>query len=264
MKKVALVIAVISMITYTSCKNSTSKKETHNSEKHTHWTYEGETSPEHWTEIEKNSDCGGKRQSPINIIDIYTKPTNQKKNPLNIMYSPKTELTQVINNGHSIQFNFETGDSIQYHEATYHLSQIHFHEPSEHTINGVRYPLEIHLVHKSKTNNFTVMSVLAEEGKESQLFEFLESFLPIKENKTREIHQSLDLSTLFPENNNFYSYDGSLTTPPCTENVNWVIFKEPIIVSVEEVLKLKKNMPKDNYRNEQPLYDRIVFENIHE
>jgi carbonic anhydrase len=264
MKKIVLVFLIALIFSLISCNTNKNKKETHKKENHPHWAYDGETSPEHWAEIEKNSDCDGKKQSPINIIDIHTKPTKHKENPLNILYSPKTELNQVVNNGHSIQFNFQAGDSIQYHGDTYHLSQIHFHEPSEHTINGVRYPLEIHLVHKSKANNFTVMSVLAEEGKESQLFEFLESFLPIDENKTREIHQSLDLATLFPANNDFYSYEGSLTTPPCTENVNWVIFKEPIIVSVEEVLKLKKNMPKDNYRNEQPINNRIVSINVHD
>ena len=260
MKKLLIPIVLLILVVF---KVYNDKKEKHQKETHPHWTYEGETSPEHWAEIEKNSDCSGKKQSPINIIDILTKPTNQKENSLDIMYSPTTQINKAVNNGHSIQFNFEEGDSIQYHNNTYHLSQIHFHEPSEHTINGVRYPLEIHLVHKSKTDNFTVMSVLAEEGEESQLFEFLESFLPIKEGNTKEIHQSLDLSTLFPTNKNFYSYEGSLTTPPCTENVNWVIFKEPIIVSVEEVIKLKKNMPKDNYRNEQPIYDRIISVNTH-
>lgn len=271
MKRLLLSIAVIAVVTITSCNNSNAKKESHksetdshNSEKKAHWTYDGETSPEHWAEIEKNSDCDGKKQSPINIIDIDTKPTKQKENPLNILYTPTTAISQVVNNGHSIQFNFEAGDSIQYHNDTYHLSQIHFHEPSEHTINGIRYPLEIHLVHKSKQDNFTVMGVLAKEGQESQLFEFLESFLPIEENKSKEIHQSLDLTTLFPDNKNFYSYDGSLTTPPCTQNVNWVIFKDPIIVSLDEVLKLKSNMPVDNYRNEQPIYDRVVSINLHE
>lgn len=264
MKKVVFAFIIFALISITSCNSKKAEKVTHKKESHLHWTYQGETSPEHWAEIEKNSDCDGKKQSPINIIDIHTKPSKQKENPLNILYSPKTELNQVINNGHSIQFNFEAGDSIQYHGETYHLSQVHFHEPSEHTVNGVRYPLEIHLVHKSKANTYTVMGILAEEGEESQLFEFFESFLPIKENKTKEIHQSLDLATLFPKNNDFYSYGGSLTTPPCTESVNWVIYKTPIIVSVEEVLKLKNNLPKDNYRNEQPVNDRVVSLNTHE
>ena len=262
MKKLLIPVVLIVLVAL-KAYNDHNHKETHQKETHLHWTYKGETSPEHWAEIEKNSDCDGKRQSPINIIDIYTKPTKQTTNPLNIMYSPTTQINKVINNGHSIQFNFETGDSIQYHNNTYHLAQVHFHEPSEHTINGVRYPLEIHLVHTGKNNEYMVMSVLAEEGEKSQLFEFFESFLPLKENATKEIHQSLDLATLFPKNNDFYSYGGSLTTPPCTENVNWVVFKQPIIVSVEEVIKLKKNMPKDNYRNEQSINNREVALNLH-
>ncbi|PWG04445.1 carbonic anhydrase [Polaribacter aquimarinus] len=260
MKKLLIPSLLLLLVVY---KVYNDHKETPHKETHQHWTYQGETSPEHWAEIEKNSDCNGKKQSPINIIDINTKPTNTNENPLDIMYSPNTQINKVINNGHSIQFNFEAGDSIRYHNHTYHLAQIHFHEPSEHTINGVRYPLEIHLVHTGKNKEYTVMSVLAEEGEESQLFEFFESFLPLKEHETKEIHQSLDLSTLFPKNANFYSYGGSLTTPPCTESVNWVVFKQPIIVSVEEVLKLKKNMPKDNYRNEQPIYDREVALNLY-
>ncbi|WP_343329474.1 carbonic anhydrase family protein [Polaribacter staleyi] len=258
MLKFITLCAIITLISFTSCKSSNKEKEFHKKEHQTHWTYAGETAPEHWAEIEKNSDCGGKKQSPINIIDVDTKPQVEKENPLNILYSPSTKLKQAINNGHSIQFDFETGDSIQYKGNTYFLLQLHFHEPSEHTINGVRFPLEIHLVHKSKSNKYTVMSILAKEGTKSQLFEFFESFLPIKENETKEIHKPLDLSTLFPKNTNFYSYGGSLTTPPCTESVNWMVFKEPIIISVDEVLKLKSNMPKDNYRNEQPLNDRVV------
>ena len=256
MNRFVAIIVIFALISITSCKSD--KTETHTKEHQPHWSYDGETSPEHWVEIEKNSDCDGNRQSPINIIDIDTKPTQQKDTLLKVLYTPKTALKQVTNNGHSIQFDFEAGDSIQYHGEIYHLSQLHFHEPSEHTINGIRYPLEIHLVHKSKSNAYTVMSVLAKEGAKSQLFEFFESFLPIKVNTTKEIHQSSDLTTLFPENKNFYTYGGSLTTPPCTENVNWIIFKEPIIVSVDEVLKLKNNMPKNNYRNKQPLNNREV------
>lgn len=232
------------------------------SHKNLHWTYEGETSPQHWSEIEKNSDCDGVRQSPINIIDIKTINSGIDESKLNISYSPMTFINSVINNGHTIQFNFETGDSIKYHDKTFHLAQIHFHEPAEHTVNGIRYPLEIHLVHTFQNQEYAVMSVLAKEGQESQLFEFLESFLPIEVDKSKTIHQPLDLTTLFPTNKSYYAYGGSLTTPPCTENVNWIVFKEPIIVSEEEVLKLKKNMPKDNYRNEQPLNGRIVELNL--
>lgn len=256
MKKLLLSISLV--IACTSCNNSKVKKENVHNEKHPHWAYSGETSPEHWAEIEKDADCDGKRQSPINIIDINTQASKPNENSVNILYSPKTILNKVTNNGHSIQFDFEDGDSIQYKGNTYHLSQIHFHEPSEHTINGVRYPLEIHLVNSSKDHGYTVISILAREGNESELFDFFESFIPLEEHQSKEIKQPLNLSTLFPEQKDFYSYGGSLTTPPCTESVNWVIFKNPITVSLDEVLKLKKDMPINNYRTEQPINDRIV------
>ena len=223
-----------------------------------HWSYQGETSPEHWTEIEKNSDCGGASQSPINIIDNTTVPMNPNDS-LHLFYSPKTVLSKVENNGHSIQFDFETGDSIQFKNQVYYLKQIHFHEPSEHKINGVTYPIEAHLVHMSQNKQLMVFSVLGVEGEESQMFEFFKSFLPLENGETKEIHQELDITNLSLENRGYYYYSGSLTTPPCTENVNWIVFKDPIVISLDEVLALRKNMPLNNYRNEQPINDRTIY-----
>lgn len=252
MNKLSINILVFTCILFLAC----------NTEKHNkHWSYEGETAPEHWAEIEKNTQCDSQHQSPINIIETKT-TINSTATDLNIMYSPNTVLNKVENNGHSIQFDFNPGDSIQYKNNTYFLKQIHFHEPAEHLINGIKYPIEIHLVHISKDNAITVLGILGMEGEKSQLFEFFESFLPIKNGEERIINQNLDLTSLFPNKKDFYSYSGSLTTPPCTENVNWIVFKEPIIISLEEVLKLKENMPLNNYRNEQPVNDRIIYHNI--
>ncbi|MGJ5641964.1 carbonic anhydrase [Formosa sp. S-31] len=222
-----------------------------------HWSYSGETSPEHWKEIEKRSNCDGKKQSPINIITKDAVSVHEE-NKLNIEYSPLTEIGKVENNGHSIQFDFELGDYIRYNKELYALKQIHFHEPSEHKINGITYPIEVHLVHTNESGQITVLAILGQEGEESQLFEMLESFLPLKTGASKEIHKSIDLSGLFLDKDNYFSYGGSLTTPPCTENVNWVVFKEPIVLSVDEVLKLKNNMPINNYRNEQALNGRVV------
>ncbi len=254
-----IILLTCGLLILVSCKQS--KKETHSNntlhENEKHWSYSGETSPEHWIEIEKNSDCDGKHQSPINIIN---KDANSiaTKGDLKTLYAPTTLISEVKNNGHSIQFDFEEGDSISYKNEIYYLKQIHFHEPSEHKINGIIYPIEIHLVHLSKTGKITVLGILGEEGNESQLFEFFESFLPLKNGAKKDIHHNIDLSSLLLDKKHYYSYSGSLTTPPCTEGVNWIIFKEPIILSVDEVLKLKNNMPINNFRNEQPLNDREV------
>ncbi len=260
MKPYYTYLLLVSLVLLNACKKENESLQIAENENHKHWSYEGETSPEHWIEIERNSDCGGKRQSPINIIDIKTIAVDSAKT-LKVSYSPETILNKVENNGHSVQFDFNEGDSINYKGETFHLKQIHFHEPSEHNINGVKYPIEIHLVHQSNSKKLSVISILCIEGEESQLFEFFESYLPIEINEFKEINKVVNLSDLFPKEQSFYSYNGSLTTPPCTEGVNWIVYKEPIIISLEEVLKLKKNMPLNNYRNEQELNERKVYYN---
>ncbi len=268
MKKLHYLIA-FSFLTILSCKNTTEPKpeeqptpvekqeETTAHEEKQHWTYEGETGPEHWAEIEKNSDCEGKSQSPINIIDAEAE-VDASLLPLAISYSTDVQIHDVTNNGHSIQYNFEKGDYITLGDEKYELKQIHFHESSEHTINGVRYPVEMHLVHMNATNQIAVLSVLGIEGDSSDTYTFLEKYLPIQKGETKVINSTFDLNKKLPENKDYYTYSGSLTTPPCTENVSWFVFKNPISVTVEQVKLLKDLMPINNYRDEQPLNDRVV------
>jgi carbonic anhydrase len=251
------VVLALSACRFEANHNSSEKE---SKEKHSHWSYQGETSPEHWAEIEKNSDCGGMSQSPINIIETDAVTVNNSSN-LEIYYSSQTLLSEVENNGHSIQFDFETGDSILYNNEIYYLKQIHFHEPAEHLINGIKYPLEIHLVHASADNKLTVIGILGMEGKKSDLFEFFKSFLPLANGETKEIHKEIDLTELSLESKDYFSYTGSLTTPPCSENVNWIMIKEPLVLSLDEVNSLKENMPVNNYRNEQALNGRKVYFN---
>lgn len=260
--KITLLLCAL-LLTILACKQS--QKKTHaNTDISTehqadekHWSYSGETSPRHWTEIEKNSDCDGYLQSPINIIHRSADSVKISDN-FKMFYTKDTFLSEVKNDGHSIKFAFESGDSIRYKNDIYYLKQIHFHEPAEHKINGLIYPIEIHLVHQSKSGKYTVLGILGEEGVESDLFEFFQSFLPLENGETKEIDREIDLSYLQLDKKHYYTYKGSLTTPPCTESVHWVIFKEPIILSVEEVLTLKSNMPVNNYRHEQPLNGRVV------
>lgn len=251
-----------------SCENNTENKATDatvNEEKHEgdhqkdhkHWTYEGETGPEHWVEIEKESDCGGKRQSPINIIAVNAIDDASLK-PIETHYSANVKIHEITNNGHSIQYDFEKGDFITLNGIDYQLKQFHFHEPSEHTINGIRYPLEMHLVHVSKDNKIAVLAILAKEGENSEPFTFLEKYLPINKGETKLIDTYFDLNKNLPEDKEYYTYSGSLTTPPCTEDVTWVVYKTPITVSLDQVKQLQKLMPLNNYRTEQPINERIV------
>lgn len=218
------------------------------------WNYKGEDGVENWHK--KHKDCGGDHQSPINII---TK--DAKKEPLgepHPSYKEETMIHDVVNNGHSVQFNFEPGDHHIFNGVKYNLKQIHFHEPSEHTINGVRYPMVIHLVHKSEDGQILVFAVMAKEGKGSAPFNFLETYLPLKKGETKKVGKNFSLPSILPKDKGYYYYVGSLTTPPCSEGVNWIIFKNPITVSKQQVEKMHNSLPDSNYRPAQPLNGRIV------
>lgn len=240
-------------------KEVKTSKEVAKTSKKKHWSYEGETGPEHWAEFEKDSDCDGKHQSPINIISVEAKTDTDLK-PLDIYYASQTKIHDVVNNGHSIQYNFEPGDYINYKGKKFELKQIHFHEASEHTINGVRFPIVIHMVHVSKDKEFLVLAIMAKEGKSSAPFKFLESYLPVEKGQIKTVDASFDLNQNLPKDKGYYNYVGSLTTPPCTEGVNWFVFKDPITISVGQVKQLQKLMPMNNYRNEQPLNGRQVIQ----
>tara|TARA_R110002167_G_scaffold266779_3_gene473566 strand:+ start:2896 stop:3717 length:822 start_codon:yes stop_codon:yes gene_type:complete len=236
--------------------NDTDQWTDHQKEK-THWSYEGETGPSHWVEIEKQSDCDGEKQSPINIIDVAV-VDDSSLSPIDIHYSSNVKIHEISNNGHSIQYNFEKGDHITLNGTKYELMQIHFHEASEHTINGVRYPLEMHMVHFDNQGQIAVLAVMAIEGESSAPFTFLENYLPVKTGEIKQINANFDLNLNLPDNKEYYTYKGSLTTPPCTESVGWYVFKTPITISLDQVKQLQKLMPLNNYRDEQPLNGRIV------
>jgi carbonic anhydrase len=235
-------------------------KEVHKSEGD-HWSYEGETGPLHWAEIEKDSDCNGLRQSPINIIDVDV-ASEPIADPIKIFYSSDVKIHDISNNGHTIQYNFEKGDYITIKDEKYELKQIHFHDASEHTINGVRYPLEMHMVHAGPNDQLAVIAVMAIEGKNSEPFDFLEKYLPVERGEVKEINANFDLNLNLPDNRDYYTYKGSLTTPPCTESVNWFVFKNPITVSLNQVKQLQVLMPFHNYRDEQPLNGRKVMKYV--
>ncbi len=224
------------------------------------WSYEGETSPEHWAEIEANATCDGTHQSPINIIEVDTKKEASGLKEEDIHYKELTTIYSVTNNGHSIQYNFKDDENyVSFKDKNYVLKQFHFHSPSEHTINGIRYPLVIHMVHQSSEKDFVVFAFMVKEGEASKPFSFIESYLPVKEGETKIIEKPYDFNESVAYNASHFYYKGSLTTPPCTETVNWFVFKEPITASLDQVKALSELMPKNNYRNEQPLNDRTVL-----
>lgn len=230
-----------------------------------HWTYAGELGPEHWADLEIGSACSGARQSPVNIIRTDTLPNTSENSSLTLHYPSATQIRSATNNGHSIQLDFEPGDEISFRGERYLLKQIHFHSPSEHTLNGVRFPLEIHLVHKNAANTqFVVLSALGYEGRSSPVLQqFGDGPLPAM-GQSVNMAMPFDLSGLFPTAlTPRFEYAGSLTTPPCTENVNWIVFETPFVLAEDQVKKLQQQMPVDNYRGVQPLNGREVSLIVH-
>ncbi len=224
------------------------------------WSYHGETAPEHWAELEKGAACQGQAQSPINILSGQCATLPGADTALAWYYDPQTHLYRVVNNGHTVEFDFERGDSLRFRGKVYQLLQIHFHAPAEHTLDGIRYPLEIHLVHRNEAGEYAVLGIWAREGAVNEPLAFLESFLPLALGEERALNAAFDLKGLLPEKPaHFYTYPGSLTTPPCTEKVQWLLFAQPLILSLEEEVALRQNLPRDNYRGVQPLNDRVVF-----
>lgn len=234
-------------------------------EENDHWGYAGEMGPAHWAELESGSACSGSRQSPVNIIRTDTTPRTSDDRLLELNYPSVTRILSAANNGHSVQLDFEPGDEIRLQGEQYFLQQIHFHSPSEHTLNGVRYPLEMHLVHSNRARDrFTVLSVLGYEGRSSPVLRQFEQFGVPEMGQSIPMAMPIDLSAIFPTTlTPRFHYSGSLTTPPRTENVNWVVFETPFMLAEEQVKRLQRQMPVNNYRGVQPLNGRAISLVVH-
>lgn len=218
-----------------------------------HWSYEGETGPAHWAEIVTDCDCGGMAQSPIDIVGSVK---GENLSDLVLNYSAYTEL-DIVNNGHSIQVNYPQGEFVV-GDVTYKLAQFHFHAGSEHFIAGKQFALEAHLVHVSDDGQIAVIGVMVEEGAENAFFSKFWGQLP----ETAEAHTTaaldFDVTNILPADKSYFHYSGSLTTPPCTEGVQWFVYKNAIEASAEQIAKLASLMPKDNFRPVQAVNDRVI------
>lgn len=223
-----------------------------------HWDYEGELGPDHWDKLilEKWHCKIGDMQSPIGIS------VTEKTKLNDIIFHYYSTPLKIINNGHTIQVNYEKGSSISIGQKKYELIQFHFHTPSEHVIHKKRYPMEAHLVHKGEHGQLAVVAVLMDEGKENAFIKTLWSNFPKEVGKEHIVSDiRICASQLLPKNTTaYYSYPGSLTTPPCTENVNWLILKTPIEVSKAGLHKFT-SLFKYDARPIQPVHGRVVKEN---
>ncbi|WP_255298406.1 carbonic anhydrase [Brevibacillus dissolubilis] len=227
---------------------------------HVHWSYEGEGAPEHWGDISPDyATCvNGKEQSPINIETAKVKPTGTGGGQaFTLSYKP-TPFT-VINNGHTIQANPEDPHNIiTIDSESYQLAQFHFHTPSEHQLNSQNFALELHLVHKNAQGHLAVLGVMLKEGAENPTIAKIWSGMPKTEDtEDVELVEPIDLNTLLPEDRKSFRYNGSLTTPPCSEGVKWTVLEQPIEMSREQIAAYQAIFPM-NARPVQPVKERVV------
>lgn len=212
-----------------------------------HWSYEGETSPEHWAELDKLfTTCStGKTQSPINILPEKVQD-DESLSPIKVEYAPSP--VSIINNGHTIQVNLKNQDNrITLEGKTYILQQFHFHLPSEHEVDGKHADMELHFVHKSEDETLAVLSVLITKGSENVELKKLWSVLPSEESEQEvPVEGVFDMNQLLPTDLYSFRYQGSLTTPPCTEGVQWIVLENPVQWSDEQIGKFEGIFPHDN------------------
>lgn len=224
-----------------------------------HWGYSGHEGPAHWADLDKgNAVCKlGKEQSPIDI-------RGEVKTPMPaIAFDYKSGPLKVINNGHTVQVNFDKGSSIKVGDEQYDLLQAHFHTPSEELVNGVAYDMVWHLVHKSAEGKLAVVGVLVKSGATNSAIDAVAANLLAQVVGQEQVTGGVTINpaALLPVKRGYYHFMGSLTTPPCSEGVSWYVLKDPIEAAPALIKKFGAIFG-PNARPAQPLNARVVKESL--
>jgi carbonic anhydrase len=196
-----------------------------------HWSYSGLAGPQAWGKLKPEfSQCAiGQRQSPIDIREGIALDLE----PVQFDYQPSS--FSVIDNGHTVQVNLAPGNSIEVNGKRYALLQFHFHRPSEERINGRQFEMDAHLVHKDAEGRLAVVAVLLERGAAQPLLQTVWNNLPLEKNEEFAARAQIDLNQLLPTDRRYYTYMGSLTTPPCSEGVLWLVMQQPVPMSAQQI-----------------------------
>ena len=220
-----------------------------------HWGYSGETGPENWAKLSgDNFACTGKNQSPINLTGFI----EAELSPLAFNYSAGG--SEIINNGHTVQINYQKGSTFTVDNSEFNLLQFHFHAPSENNIKGHSFPLEAHLVHADKEGNLAVVAVMFKEGAENKGLAAAWQKLPMHAGDKNKFAENIVASDILPANKEYYRFNGSLTTPPCSEGVRWFVMKDAVSASKEQIQAFKSTMHGPNNRPLQPVNARMILQ----
>jgi len=247
-------------------------------EGNTHWGYSGHGGPENWASLTAdNFACTGKNQSPINLsgfIEAELKP---------IKFSYQTGGNEIINNGHTIQVNYEQGSRIELDGQEFNLLQVHFHAPSENHINGHSYPVEAHFVHANEQGDLAVIAVMYEEGTpktvlevhtdkfrdkvvvavmspQDKMLEELWKLMPTTAGEKHALKDRVNVDKILPKHRDYYRFNGSLTTPPCSEGVRWLVMKEVVTISKDQINAFEAVLHEPNNRPLQPINARPLLQ----
>jgi len=223
----------------------------------THWTYEGEFGPENWSKINTAwAACNtGNRQSPIDLRGGIKVDLEQ----INFDYHPSS--FNEIDNGHTIQVNVAGGNFLSVGGTTYELQQFHFHRPGEERINGKGTEMVVHLVHKSYDNKIAILAVLLERGDANPMIQTVWNNLPLEKHMTVTPSIVIDVNEILPARRDYFTYMGSLSEPPCTENVLWLVMKQPMTASPQQMALFSRLYP-FNSRPVQQANGRMIKESM--
>jgi len=220
------------------------------------WDYGKTLGPSHWGDLNPEfATCkAGHHQSPIDIRN----PQKANLPPIHFDYKPSP--LHIIDNGHTIMINYALGSTMSVGRKKYELKQFHFHIPSEERINGKSFDMSLHLVHVDAEGKLAVVAVLLQQGKDNPLVHELWNDLPGEKEKEEQLDNiRIDASQLLPSDQSYYTFSGSLTTPPCSEGVTWFVLKHPVTISARQI-KQFSHLYRHDARPVQPLYDRVVLE----
>ena len=223
-----------------------------------HWSYEGKDGPEHWGDLSPDFlMCSeGWNQSPINLVDDVHADLPE------LVFEYYSSNLNEINNGHTIMQNIKPGSVLRIpgRDMSFELKQFHFHSPSEHTIDGKSFAMEIHFVHADKDGELGVVAVMIDEGEAHPVLSMLWSFMPEQTGETIQKPIGIEETNLLPPTREYYTYSGSLTTPPCTEGVRWIVLKTPIQASASQIARFKDRVGPATNRPVQPIHARIILD----
>ena len=221
-----------------------------------HWAYEGDHGPANWARLDpKNALCAtGKRQSPIDISEGIRVDLE----PIRFDYKPTS--FRIEDTGHTIQVTVGEGSFLGVMGRRYELRQLQFHRPAEERVDGKRYDMVVHLAHRDDEGNLAVLAIMLEKGSSEQpLIQTLWNNMPLEIGMSLAPPTPINLTNLLPEKQAYYTYMGSLTTPPCTENVLWLVMKQPVQISAEQ-LAIFSRLYKNNARPVQATNGRLIKE----